>query len=239
MVSPSLPCYCILAPTPYGEVTARDDTRCRRLRNRKTNSMFFKQLILTLFTLLAATAAAYAQNAPTKVGNATYYGDKWHGRRAADGSIFHQDSLTCAHKTLPFGTILHVRNPKNGKEVVVRVTDRGPYRKNTVIDLSKAAAKEIDMIQAGVAQVEITNMGIVPRNNASQTASEGEATLPELQLLDPVTGRYLTMTEWQQRANNRREMSKTNAAKQSENFVAKQQPRYRILNVQTANAKKN
>lgn len=198
--------------------------------------MSFKQLIFTLFILLAATTA-YAQNETTKVGNATYYGDKWHGRRAADGSIFHQDSLTCAHKTLPFGTILHVRNPKNGKEVVVRVTDRGPFRKNTVIDLSKAAAKEIDMLQAGVARVEITNMGIMPRMKTTKTEEEGN-TLPELQLLDPFTGRYLTMTEWQQRANNRREMAKTNAAKQSSNFVAKKEPRYRILNVQTARAKK-
>lgn len=200
--------------------------------------MSFKQLIFTLLILLAATTAhAQTQEQTTKVGNATYYGDKWHGRRAADGSIFNQDSLTCAHKTLPFGTILHVRNPKNGKEVVVRVTDRGPFRKNTVIDLSKAAAKQIDMIHAGVAQVEITNMGIMPRANAKKATEDGN-TLPELQLLDPVTGRYLTMTEWQQRANNRREMAKTNAAKQSDNFVAKKEPRYRILNVQTANAKK-
>ena len=200
--------------------------------------MSFKQLIFTLLILLAATTAhAQTQEQTTKVGNATYYGDKWHGRRAADGSIFNQDSLTCAHKTLPFGTILHVRNPKNGKEVVVRVTDRGPFRKNTVIDLSKAAAKHIDMIHAGVAQVEITNMGIMPRANAKKATEDGN-TLPELQLLDPVTGRYLTMTEWQQRANNRREMAKTNAAKQSDNFVAKKEPRYRILNVQTANAKK-
>lgn len=200
--------------------------------------MSFKQLIFTLLILLAATTAhAQTQEQTTKVGNATYYGDKWHGRRAADGSIFNQDSLTCAHKTLPFGTILHVRNPKNGKEVVVRVTDRGPFRKNTAIDLSKAAAKQIDMIHAGVAQVEITNMGIMPRANATKATEDGN-TLPELQLLDPVTGRYLTMTEWQQRANNRREMAKTNAAKQSDNFVAKKEPRYRILNVQTANAKK-
>lgn len=206
------------------------------MRDRKNNSMSFKQLIFTLLILLAATTA-YAQTETTKVGNATYYGDKWHGRRSADGSIFNQDSLTCAHKTLPFGTILHVRNPKNGKEVVVRVTDRGPFRKNTAIDLSKAAAKQIDMIQAGVAQVEITNMGVMPRGNATKV-SEDSNTLPELQLLDPVTGRYLTMTEWQQRANNRREMAKTNAAKRSDNFVAKKEPRYRILNTHTASAKK-
>lgn len=190
--------------------------------------MNFKTLFLCSLSVLAFAKLSVAQNETTKVGNATYYGDKWHGRRAADGSIFNQDSLTCAHRTLPFGTLLHVRNPKNGKEVVVKVTDRGPFRRNTLIDLSKAAAKEIDMIRAGVAQVEITKVGFMPKGVENDYFDEAP-TLPELQLLDPMTGRYLTMTEWQQRANHRREMAKTNAAKQSENFVAKkEQPRYRV-----------
>lgn len=190
--------------------------------------MTFKTLFLCSIAVLAFAKLSVAQNETTKVGNATYYGDKWHGRRAADGSIFNQDSLTCAHRTLPFGTLLHVRNPKNGKEVVVRVTDRGPFRRNTVIDLSKAAAKEIDMIRVGVAKVEITKVGFIPKDSEKGQADETPA-LPELQLLDPMTGRYFTMTEWQQRANHRREMAKNNVAKQSENFVAKkEQPRYRV-----------
>lgn len=190
--------------------------------------MTFKTLFLCSIAVLAFAKLSVAQNETTKVGNATYYGDKWHGRRAADGSIFNQDSLTCAHRTLPFGTLLHVRNPKNGKEVVVRVTDRGPFRRNTVIDLSKAAAKEIDMIRVGVAKVEITKVGFIPKDSEKGQADETPA-LPELQLLDPMTGRYFTMTEWQQRANHRREMAKNNVAKQSENFVAKKdQPRYRV-----------
>lgn len=190
--------------------------------------MTFKTLFLCSIAVLAFAKLSVAQNETTKVGNATYYGDKWHGRRAADGSIFNQDSLTCAHRTLPFGTLLHVRNPKNGKEVVVRVTDRGPFRRNTVIDLSKAAAKEIDMIRVGVAKVEITKVGFIPKDSEKGQAEETPA-LPELQLLDPMTGRYFTMTEWQQRANHRREMAKNNVAKQSENFVAKkEQPRYRV-----------
>lgn len=190
--------------------------------------MTLKTLFLCSIAVLAFAKLSVAQNETTKVGNATYYGDKWHGRRAADGSIFNQDSLTCAHRTLPFGTLLHVRNPKNGKEVVVRVTDRGPFRRNTVIDLSKAAAKEIDMIRVGVAKVEITKVGFIPKDSEKGQADETPA-LPELQLLDPMTGRYFTMTEWQQRANHRREMAKNNVAKQSENFVAKkEQPRYRV-----------
>lgn len=200
---------------------------CRRLVGNQI-IMTFKTLFLCSIAVLAFAKLSVAQNETTKVGNATYYGDKWHGRRAADGSIFNQDSLTCAHRTLPFGTLLHVRNPKNGKEVVVRVTDRGPFRRNTVIDLSKAAAKEIDMIRVGVAKVEITKVGFIPKDSEKGQADETPA-LPELQLLDPMTGRYFTMTEWQQRANHRREMAKNNVAKQSENFVAKkEQPRYRV-----------
>lgn len=200
---------------------------CRRLVGNQI-IMTFKTLFLCSIAVLAFAKLSVAQNETTKVGNATYYGDKWHGRRAADGSIFNQDSLTCAHRTLPFGTLLHVRNPKNGKEVVVRVTDRGPFRRNTVIDLSKAAAKEIDMIRVGVAKVEITKIGFIPKDSEKGQADETPA-LPELQLLDPMTGRYFTMTEWQQRANHRREMAKNNVAKQSENFVAKkEQPRYRV-----------
>lgn len=117
---------------------------------------FAVALLASLTLASSAFAAKQTDEKHTKVGNATYYGDRWHGRRTADGSAYNKDSLTCAHRTLPFGTLLHVRNPKNGKVVVVKVTDRGPYRRNTIIDLSKAAAKQIDMVQAGVASVEVT-----------------------------------------------------------------------------------
>lgn len=67
---------------------------------------------------------------------ASYYANKFHGRKTASGALYHKDSLTCAHKTLPFGTILKVRNPRNDKEVYVKVTDRGPFIKGRTIDLS-------------------------------------------------------------------------------------------------------
>ena len=101
--------------------------------------MNFKPLLLTLFALFSFAASLVAQ---TTQGYATYYGSKWHGRRSADGSVFSNDSLTCAHKTLPFGTILHVRNPKNGKEVLVKVTDRGPFRANTRSRLTAQAKRK-------------------------------------------------------------------------------------------------
>ena len=89
-----------------------------------------------------------------KEGVASYYHDKYHGRKTASGVIYNRDSLTCAHKTLPFGTKLLVKNLANNKEITVIVTDRGPFIKNREIDLSYAAADSIDMIPQGVQKVE-------------------------------------------------------------------------------------
>ena len=88
-------------------------------------------------------------------GKASYYSNSLHGRRMSSGKVYHRDSLTCAHKTLPFGTKLRVTNPSNGKEVIVEVADRGPYAHNRVIDLSYAAARELGMIASGVKYVKI------------------------------------------------------------------------------------
>lgn len=177
--------------------------------------MQFKSILLTLLAVLAFGASAAAQS-ETQNGYATYYGYKWHGRKTADGSILHNDSMTCAHKTLPFGTLLHVRNPKNGKEVVVRVNDRGPYRRNTEIDLSMAAAEELDMLSAGVLKVEITKVGSQSKNGKEKNITT------EMQLLDPATGNYYTIQEWQQRAQHRREMAKAKLPRaNSQRAVAK------------------
>ncbi len=144
-------------------------------------------------------------------GDATYYANKFHGRRTSDGSVYHRDSMTCAHRTLPFGTMLKVKNMTNGREVVVRVNDRGPFRRGGIVDLSLAAAKEIDMLQAGVVRVEAE---IVPAG--TQLAQDGRAdgleVLPELQLLDPSTGNYYPMTEWLKRGKEERERAKAQAA---------------------------
>lgn len=193
----------------------------------KTNLMKIKALVLTLVSIFVlANLDIFAKTAETKNGNATFYGNKWHGRRTSSGSIYHKDSLTCAHRTLPFGTLLKVTNKRNGKEVIVKVTDRGPFRKDAVIDLSMAAAKTIDMVSAGIVPVDIAQVGNMPILNSSD---KDNPVLPELELLDPVTGNYYTMTEWHQREQHRKEMAKTNAAKQAETFTAKAQPRYRVL----------
>ena len=208
---------------------------------RKSQTMHIKSFAVALLASLSLASSAFAARQTdekhTKVGNATYYGDRWHGRRTADGSAYNKDSLTCAHRTLPFGTLLHVRNPKNGKVVVVKVTDRGPYRRNTIIDLSKAAAQQIDMVQAGVVSVEVTP---VVNANAPTKTEKTMPTLPELQLLDPTTGRYYTMTQWQERAEKRKELAKNSSAKQPQKLLAKKAaPRYRVKNsAKMANAKK-
>ncbi|MCR4921047.1 MAG: septal ring lytic transglycosylase RlpA family protein [Bacteroidaceae bacterium] len=92
----------------------------------------------------------------TLQGVASYYSDKLHGRRTSSGELYHRDSLTCAHRTLPFGTLLRVRSIRNNKEVVVRVTDRGPFTPRFLIDLSRAAAKELGFLRAGICKVEVT-----------------------------------------------------------------------------------
>lgn len=89
---------------------------------------------------------------------ASYYADKFHGRKTASGSIYHRDSLTCAHKTLPFGTVLKVTNPHNNKEVIVKVTDRGPFIKGRSIDLSYAAARYIGILSRGISKVQIQQL---------------------------------------------------------------------------------
>ena len=88
-------------------------------------------------------------------GIASWYGPGFHGRKTANGERFNQYELTAAHPTYEFGTQLCVRSKSSGQAVVVRVNDRGPFVKNRVIDLSKAAAEELDMLSSGVKAVEI------------------------------------------------------------------------------------
>ena len=88
-------------------------------------------------------------------GTASWYGIPFHGRRAADGEIFDMNSLVAAHRTLPFGSILRVTNLDNGRDVQVRVIDRGPFVGDRIIDLARAAAVALDMLGPGTARVRI------------------------------------------------------------------------------------
>lgn len=88
-------------------------------------------------------------------GKASFYSDRFQGRKTSSGKPYHRDSLTCAHRTFPLGTILEVINPENGKKVIVEVIDRGPYTRSKIIDLSYAAAKQLGIIRKGIAMVEL------------------------------------------------------------------------------------
>jgi rare lipoprotein A len=100
-------------------------------------------------------AASPAPEGYVEEGNASWYGEPFHGRRASNGEIYDMYKLTAAHRTLPFDTIVRVTNLTNGKSTNVRITDRGPFVENRVIDLSMAAAREIESIGPGVVPVRI------------------------------------------------------------------------------------
>ena len=91
----------------------------------------------------------------TETGLASWYGGKHHGKRTASGEVFNQNHLTAAHPTLPWGTRVKVINLDNGKAVDVRINDRGPYKRGRIIDISRAAARALDMVKRGITTVRI------------------------------------------------------------------------------------
>ena len=109
----------------------------------------------------AGARAGGSSSGSAQVGKATWYGDKHHGRRTASGERFDKNALTAAHKQLPFDSIVRVTNRKNGRTVVVRINDRGPYGKGRIIDVSEAAARALRMIRSGVVPctVEVLKLG--------------------------------------------------------------------------------
>ena len=107
----------------------------------------------------SANSSKYEDNNTETVtvmyGKASYYGNEFEGRSTANGDTFSNREFTAAHKSLPFGSMVRVTNIANNKSVIVRINDRGPYAPGRVIDLSKRAAEELDMIRAGVIDVKI------------------------------------------------------------------------------------
>ncbi len=113
------------------------------------NSLY-KAIVTNFFSLVLITSCSPKI---AETGRASYYADKFEGRKTANGEIFSQDKMTAASKTLPFGTKVTVKNLANGKKIKVRVNDRGPFVAGRTIDLSKKAAQKINMVDAGVADV--------------------------------------------------------------------------------------
>jgi rare lipoprotein A len=96
---------------------------------------------------------------PTEVGLASFYGPGFQGEKTASGEIFDQNRMVAAHRKLPLGSVVRVTNLNNGRQVILRVIDRGPYgrnyRKGTIIDVSKGAAQRLDFIEDGLVRVRI------------------------------------------------------------------------------------
>lgn len=91
---------------------------------------------------------------------ASWYGPRFHGRLTANGEIYDQNAFTAAHKSMKFGTLLRITNPRTNKSLIVRINDRGPYIPGRQIDLSKAAAEELDVIGSGVKKLKIEEVVI-------------------------------------------------------------------------------
>lgn len=107
--------------------------------------------ILCCILFLLPVAEAFAQ----EEGLASYYHSRFHGKKSASGRLHDKDELTAAHRTYPFGTFLRVTNLENMRSVVVCVTDRGPFRRNRLIDVSESAAKALRFRRRGVVRVRI------------------------------------------------------------------------------------
>lgn len=107
------------------------------------------RLIMAALCIALSAASAVA-------GSASWYGPGFHGRQTASGETFDQNASTCAHRTLDFGTVVRVRNLDNGRSATCRVSDRGPFVKGRVLDVSRAVAARLGMIRAGTAHVRIT-----------------------------------------------------------------------------------
>lgn len=110
-----------------------------------------------LLSSAGCSAHRFEQNRPGAVqrGVASWYGSDFHGRRTASGSIYDMHDMTAAHRELPLGSQVEVRNLENGRSVRVEITDRGPFKKGRIVDMSYAAAKELDMLRGGTAKVEL------------------------------------------------------------------------------------
>ncbi|UOR04690.1 septal ring lytic transglycosylase RlpA family protein [Hymenobacter aerilatus] len=121
--------------------------------------LFFRSCVrcagLFLSSTLLLSACGGGRNAFTQTGKASYYADKFNGRKTASGSTYRPGRRTAAHNTLPFGTIVRVTNPSTHRSVKVTITDRGPHVKGRVIDLSRKAARKIGLLDAGVAPVQL------------------------------------------------------------------------------------
>ena len=121
----------------------------------------------------AATPKPHEGGTVFEEGKASWYGAPFHGRQASNGETYNMYKFTAAHRTLPFNTMVRVTNMTNGKSTTVRITDRGPFVDNRIIDLSYAAAKQIDSIGPGVVPVQLEILSAIDPNDGTFTIQVG------------------------------------------------------------------
>ncbi|MFN8354366.1 MAG: septal ring lytic transglycosylase RlpA family protein [Spirosomataceae bacterium] len=154
--------------------------------------------IYMLFTVLFCSLvswSAWAQSPGDEYyGKASFYHRKFNYRTTSAGEVFHNDDYMAAHRTLPFGTLIEITNLANKQTAIVRVNDRGPFAKDRLVDISQAAARDLGMMGAGVADVKIKVL-MIPREDGSiETKVAGELPKIELKTYAPIqvdsSGRY-------------------------------------------------
>jgi rare lipoprotein A len=129
---------------------------CRKLFNFGVVAV----LALAPLASIGAQSVGYSQK-----GVASYYSDRFDGRRTASGERYENTAYTAAHKRLPLGTVVRVTNTRNGKSVDVTINDRGPYVRGRIIDLSRRAARAIGMVKHGLARVELEVVSLPGRDH--------------------------------------------------------------------------
>jgi len=112
-----------------------------------------------------------------EVGQASWYGSQHHGRPTSTGERFDMNALTAAHKTLPLPSLVEVTNRANGRRVILRVNDRGPFVDSRIIDLSRAAAEELGLLSQGVGEVRVRYVGRAPRTGGGMAMQRADTTL--------------------------------------------------------------
>ena len=181
----------------------------RKNQSWKNFSRFLRIFFVVIIILNSQFSILNSQSIQS--GKASFYARKFSGHRTASGERLHHDSLTCAHRSYPFGTMLKVYNPANGRSVVVRVTDRGPFIRGRIIELSWRAAKELGIIAQGVAMVTVqkADMTIVPFR------PEATIELPELELETNAGGPDI-IPYWQDMKRDQLEAQKQEAEKKKQ-----------------------
>ena len=126
----------------------------------------FSSALIALMLLVGVNAQAAVAVGNAQTGKASYYHDRFHGRKTASGVRYNKNELSAAHKTLPLGTQVRVTDSRSGKSVVVKINDRGPYAKGRVIDLSRAAARQIGLVNKGVSKVKVEVLSVPKRRGS-------------------------------------------------------------------------